>query len=136
MTPNCIQLHNDQLQTTRFLLVIAIVCDQIIFLKVATKFSMTLSSSHLKSFSTNGQKTPYNQTFETLTPPFSSMISSILCNKKCDNYNPSPNITYAIMVHPFFSYPHPHLQSNTKPLFMIGSSHNSEHYIIRSWVPP
>jgi hypothetical protein len=31
----------------------------------------------------------------------------------------------------FFSYPHPHLQSNTKPLFMIGSSHNSEHYIIR-----
>jgi len=47
MTPNCTQLHNDWLETTRFLLMIAIVFGQGILLKVTTKFLMTKHCLHL-----------------------------------------------------------------------------------------
>ncbi len=43
-----------------------------IFLKMVTKFPMTKHCLHLHlgPFLTNGQKTPYNLTFETLAPKF------------------------------------------------------------------
>jgi hypothetical protein len=85
---------------------------QKIFLKVATKFLMTKHCLHL-TLDLSPQMDARHPITKHLkltprpppAPPQGSIppsYPSILCNKKCDNYTPSPNITHAIRVVPLY----------------------------------